>query len=425
MAFSPQQQAILDRAGSQYGTGQQKNLGQLMAEGVAKGELKQNPDGTYTDIKSWGGGESGGGYHSPYGAFAKSFNDTFAADTRSFGSGYLRDGQNHDSGSFLGDMWGGIKGEVKTLAPFAAMAMGIPALGQAAGLTTAAGSAGGLAGMSQAAPIMAADYAAPAIASAGAGAAAGAGAGFGSAPAWYTPEVANGTAPGMYAGTGGAATGAATGAAGTAASSLIPGISNNSLGSLASGAASLYGASQTAGAANDATAETRRQFDIGQANTKPWLDAGKGALTEQQKLMGINGYDPANSLAALTSSPGYQFRLGQGQQALDRSAAAKGMLNSGNVLAATTEYGQNFGTNEYGNRLNQLAGLSGTGQTQANTNANAGSAFASDVGNAGMKGASAWQSGILGAGQSLSNFFNPPQAQPSFKMGANGQWSYS
>lgn len=54
---------------------------------------------------------------------------------------------------------------------------------------------------------------------------------------------------------------------------------------------------------------------------------------------------------------GYQFDLDQGNQAINRSAAAKGQLNSGGVLAELAKYGQGMASQEYGNQTNRLADL--------------------------------------------------------------------
>lgn len=51
--------------------------------------------------------------------------------------------------------------------------------------------------------------------------------------------------------------------------------------------------------------------------------------------------------------PGYQFRLGAGSDALQRSAAARGVLRSGGTLQDLLEYGQKFGQQEYGNVYNR------------------------------------------------------------------------
>lgn len=88
------------------------------------------------------------------------------------------------------------------------------------------------------------------------------------------------------------------------------------------------------------------------------------------------------------NDPGYQFRLQQGQQALQNSAAARGGLLSGGTAKALADYNQNAASGEYGNvynralntygtnynqfvndqtnRYNKLAAISGIGQTTAN-----------------------------------------------------------
>lgn len=74
----------------------------------------------------------------------------------------------------------------------------------------------------------------------------------------------------------------------------------------------------------------------------------------------------ANKLKALMANPdsiqntgAYQFQYNQGQQALERSAAAKGMSGSGNVLAELMRYGQGQASQAYDTEANRLAGLAG------------------------------------------------------------------
>jgi hypothetical protein len=178
-----------------------------------------------------------------------------------------------------------------------------------------------------------------------------------------------------------------------------------------------YGANQQSGAIGSASAaqqgamqqslaEQKRQFEIGQNNMAPWLGAGRQALTAQQQLMGL-GSDSTNQLSALANSPGYKFRLQQGQQGLESGLAARGGMGGGKAYTGAIDYNQNFASNEYNNRLNQLAGLSGTGQTSAQNMANMGSNYATNYGNtlqgganalgsAAINSANATQSSILG-----------------------------
>jgi hypothetical protein len=97
------------------------------------------------------------------------------------------------------------------------------------------------------------------------------------------------------------------------------------------------------------------------AYTVPALGAGAGIPAGGQGLW--SGSDPTGqsslaSLAAanLTSSPGYQFRLQQGIDALQRSAAAKGTLLTGGTAKALDRYGQDYAANEYANQYARLFG---------------------------------------------------------------------
>lgn len=74
----------------------------------------------------------------------------------------------------------------------------------------------------------------------------------------------------------------------------------------------------------------------------------------------------ANKLKALMANPdsiqntgAYQFQYNQGQQALERSAAARGMSGSGNVLAELMRYGQGQASQAYDTEANRLAALAG------------------------------------------------------------------
>lgn len=65
--------------------------------------------------------------------------------------------------------------------------------------------------------------------------------------------------------------------------------------------------------------------------------------------------------------PSYRWRFEQGQQALERSQAAKGLLGSGNAAVELQEYGQGAASQEYGAQFDRmLQALSGVSQ-QYNT----------------------------------------------------------
>lgn len=132
------------------------------------------------------------------------------------------------------------------------------------------------------------------------------------------------------------------------------GLSN--LSSLARIGGSIYG-----GVQEDDAAEKARKAMLG--SIKPYNEMG---LKAQQQLSDnlSAGFNPGD----LSQDPGYQFRLGQGQNALNSTLAAQGMGQSGAALKAAQEYGQGFAQNEYSNAYDrwaqqnsQLSGLGAQG----------------------------------------------------------------
>lgn len=63
----------------------------------------------------------------------------------------------------------------------------------------------------------------------------------------------------------------------------------------------------------------------------------------------------------LTSTPGYQYRLASGTDAIARRGAAVGMLDSGNTMASLLEYGQGLASNTFNTYMNNLSNISGLG----------------------------------------------------------------
>lgn len=63
----------------------------------------------------------------------------------------------------------------------------------------------------------------------------------------------------------------------------------------------------------------------------------------QQQLANLESFDPSG----ITSEPGYQFQLAEGQKALDRQLAAAGATGSGRAIKAGAEYGQNYANSAF------------------------------------------------------------------------------
>ena len=61
--------------------------------------------------------------------------------------------------------------------------------------------------------------------------------------------------------------------------------------------------------------------------------------------------------SSVESTPGYQFAYNQGLEAVNRTAAAKGQLGSGNRLYDLTKFGQGLASQTYNNTVSQLTNL--------------------------------------------------------------------
>jgi hypothetical protein len=74
--------------------------------------------------------------------------------------------------------------------------------------------------------------------------------------------------------------------------------------------------------------------------------------------LGLNGQAGSDTArAAFQTSPGYQFNLGQGLEAINRRRAAGGMLNSGNADVDAQRFGAGLASSEWNPWLSNLSGL--------------------------------------------------------------------
>lgn len=79
------------------------------------------------------------------------------------------------------------------------------------------------------------------------------------------------------------------------------------------------------------------------------------------------------------NSTGYQFRLGEGLDAVNSAYAGIGGLQSGAAMRGINEYGQNFASNEFGNYMNALGAQQAVGAGSASALAGVGQNFAGTV----------------------------------------------
>lgn len=144
---------------------------------------------------------------------------------------------------------------------------------------------------------------------------------------------------------------------------------------------------------------------------QPYVTAGQGGLSTLASMLGPGGslITPLTASQVMANDPGYQFRLQQGQKALETSASARGGLLGGAATKAALQYGQGFASNEYGNawnrlmqqrqqQYNMLSGLAGMGETAGSTLGQLGMQGAGMMTNANMTGAGLLtNAGIAGA----------------------------
>ena len=163
----------------------------------------------------------------------------------------------------------------------------------------------------------------------------------------------------------------------------------------------------------------------GYGGATSYVDAQGNPVTD------VNAYMAANPLTAaapsadfgkyskdfgmsdFTADPGYQFRLDEGQKALERSASARGMLASGSTLKGITNYAQGAASQEYtnafnryqvnrSNQLNPLENLMGSGQSATNTLTAAAGQQGQNQAETTMAAGQARASGYVGSANALS-----------------------
>lgn len=132
------------------------------------------------------------------------------------------------------------------------------------------------------------------------------------------------------------------------------------------------GSKANTAASNMAAIEPDAGLASGYANANTQMQSYLGGAAPQYQGPGANRFESGlasseKRLSSLLDDPSsiqqtaaYKFRLGQGEQALQRQQAAKGMLGSGNRLMELTKYGQDMGSQEYEAQAGRLQNLLGT-----------------------------------------------------------------
>lgn len=104
---------------------------------------------------------------------------------------------------------------------------------------------------------------------------------------------------------------------------------------------------------NAAKAAQAQQAHVN-ADAQPFLQAGTSALGRIS--------NPNALLSNFQTSPGYQFRMQQGLDAVNQSKAQNGLLRSGGATKALNDYASGTASSEFGNWWNQQMQLVNTGE---------------------------------------------------------------
>lgn len=139
--------------------------------------------------------------------------------------------------------------------------------------------------------------------------------------------------------------------------------------------------------------------------------------------------------SAFNNNPGYQFATQQGQNALNRQAAASGNLYSTSTMANLSQYNTGMASQNYNNYVGQLMSMAGLGNSAAatsgqlgvQTGANQGQTYGqgmTNVQNTGAQQAGTYQAAManaLGTGQGQAAAYNQGSINPLTASGQQNQ----
>ena len=172
-----------------------------------------------------------------------------------------------------------------------------------------------------------------------------------------------------------------------------------------------------AAAADKSSQIQKDMFEQVRGDLNPYRTAGSDALAQLMGKMQPNGFfNQTYQGQDIYDDPSYQFRVNQGNNAIQGSAAAQGGVLSGATLKALQNYGQESASQEYQNaynrfnadqtnQYNRLSNLVGIGQNAAAQTGNAGTQTAQALANNTMQGANAKSAGTIAAGNQQANAF--------------------
>lgn len=189
-------------------------------------------------------------------------------------------------------------------------------------------------------------------------------------------------------------------------SALVAVGSNIISGSMQADAASEAAGIQ-AGATQAGIDEQRRQFDAIRQLLSPYVNAGTGALGQQQALVGLGGPEAERAaLERIQNSPSFLAAIQQGENAMLQNASATGGLRGGNLQGAMAQFRPALLSQAINDQYGKFAGLTSLGQNAAAGVGNAGMQTGSNVANLLGQQGQAQAGGALGEARGVASIFS-------------------
>ena len=125
-----------------------------------------------------------------------------------------------------------------------------------------------------------------------------------------------------------------------------------------------------------------------------------------ENLLGVGANGSAGMLQQLQATPGYQFTLGQGEQAVSSSLSSMGLAKSGSEIKGATQYAEGLAGTTYNNMVSNFMNAGTLGLNATNSYANAAFGNQGALNALTLNQGAAQASGIVGAANVLNNGLN-------------------
>lgn len=188
------------------------------------------------------------------------------------------------------------------------------------------------------------------------------------------------------------------------------------LGSTLNGISSVYGSQNAAEAQNKGILAgiSTQQQTMGNINNlfSTQTATGNNAFTQLGNLQGLNGAAPDYS--GFENTPGYQFALQQGTNAIRSAAASNGSAYTPNTLANIGQFVTGTASQNYNNYVSQLLQTAGLGSSANNTLAGANLTTGGNISQLQQNSGNAQASGVAGSSSAIGGLLS------SLLGGSNG-----